>query len=489
MFSLMVSCRLNLPIGKSINHFLFLFVHYFYSFTLQKIFLFWPYRPPGPPLATRLKNNLITKRIGQSQSSVINHIVPPPNINISGRRFRGNWQRGRRRLRQPLTRDPYLTGNSNVNYHNRRYLQEGYNQNGIQGAFDDEFQNTFKNSQPRPPRVPQVPPNIFSQGHPGNSDSTGMMPYNPTLPEHTIYVHPPTTTKPPIRRPPPQHPGVRVPGVEVPPHSGSIQDIIEAVDPNRRVTNDRHPTSFPGYRPPIGWNNKNSQNLHSQYNPETNTYEYQHTKPDPGYSPVSYYEAPVKVPNLTPPDKYKQPVYPTHTPNYYHPTVIPPVQQHTERPYQAPYNPPATYPPYDISVNQYRPVPASPPPSISDKVDKVTYQQQPSPPASHFFNEVNKMEPIVLHEQQPNYHSPYTTPQPSRYDYGHYTTAKPIYTSPPPPSNFINMNAVNSYTSLGANQNTFTRRPIVSSSFGLGKPTGMYITITKQTNKQTALFY
>ena len=244
-----------------------------------------PNRPPGPALATRLKNKLITKRIGHSQSSVINHIVPPP---MQTRRFRGNWQRSsRRRFRpQAIQRDPYLIQHSNVNY-NRRIHQN----NGIQGAFDDEFQNTFKHSQyPQPPRVPQAPPNIFSQGHPGGQSDS--LPYNPTLPEHTIYVHPPTTTKPPIKRPPPQHPGVRVPGVEVPPHSGSIQDIIEAVDPNRyrrvELTNP-NPTSYAGYRPPIGWKPEEDK----EYNPQTNTYDYQR--------PANYYEAPVKVPNLTPP--------------------------------------------------------------------------------------------------------------------------------------------------------------------------------------------
>ena len=450
-----------------------------------------PNRPPGPALATRLKNNLITKRIGHvghSQSSVINHIVPAPPMQT--RRFRGNWQRSRRRLRPQAQRDPYLIQHSNVNYHNRRI-----HQNGIQGAFDDEFQNTFKHSQyPQPPRVPQAPPNIFSQGHPGGPGSQAdSLPYNPTLPEHTIYVHPPTTTKPPIKRPPPQHPGVRVPGVEVPPHSGSIQDIIEAVDPNRyrrvELTNP-NPTSYPGYRPPIGWKAEKDK----EYNPQipTNTYDYQR--------PANYYEAPVKVPNLTP--------------NYYpKPTVIPPViQQHTESAYSA-YNPrPTPNPSYSSFGNignsglhpgsQYGQAP-----SISDKIDNptqaVNYNQQTP---SHFFNEVNKMQPIVLNENHPqsppqspqsnyNYHSPYTTTSPPyRYDYQqpqsyenqypiqYVTTSKPRYTSPAPIPNFINMNAVNSYTaSMGTNspsvggQNAYTRRPmILSSSFGVGRPTGAY---------------
>ena len=84
-----------------------------------------PNRPPGPSLASRLENNMITKRIGQlqAQSNMISHVVPAP----SGRRFQnnGNW-RMRRRLRNPNNglrfqsnnnriSDPYTTGNRQVN--------------------------------------------------------------------------------------------------------------------------------------------------------------------------------------------------------------------------------------------------------------------------------------------------------------------------------------------------------------------------------------
>ena len=95
---------------------------------------------------------MITKRIGQSQSNVIPHIVPAP----SGRRFQNNW-RMRRRLRNPgrfknnRLSDPYLTGNSQVNsfYGGRRYSG---NRKGIQGAFEDEFTDTFNSLPPTPPR-------------------------------------------------------------------------------------------------------------------------------------------------------------------------------------------------------------------------------------------------------------------------------------------------------------------------------------------------
>ena len=73
----------------------------------------------------------------------------------------------------------------------------GGNRNGIQGAFEDEFTDTFSALPPTPPRAQQNTPNVFSQGHPGDPPAI-----NPTLPKHTVYVNPPTSTtyKPPIIR-------------------------------------------------------------------------------------------------------------------------------------------------------------------------------------------------------------------------------------------------------------------------------------------------
>ena len=102
------------------------------------------------------------------------------------------------------------------------------------------------------------------------------------------------------------------------------------------------------------------------------------------------------------------------------------------------------------------------------------------------------MQPIVLEENHtpPKYSQypsiPKNTPKPYVPPYNYhpptsppyqYTTPKPYYTTQSPP-NFINMNAVNSYTSMGTNppvgQVAYTRRPMVNSEFGLGKPTGAY---------------
>ena len=138
-----------------------------------------PNRPPGPSLATQLANDMITKRVGLSQSNRILSVVPPP---ISGRRFNGNWRK-RRRFNNGNNRfspnrfsnngnnrnnrfssngDPYMTGNSNNRpIGDRRFSMNG---NGIQGLFENEFKDTFNDLKPRPPRVQQNTPDIFSQG-------------------------------------------------------------------------------------------------------------------------------------------------------------------------------------------------------------------------------------------------------------------------------------------------------------------------------------
>ena len=573
-----------------------------------------PNRPPGPSLATQLANNMITKRVGLglSPSNRISHVVPPP---LSGRRFNGNWGRRRRFNKNKFSGngDPYLTGNSNIrpigdrrfsngNKNNRpigdRRFSNGIPSNGIQGAFENEFQNTFQNLPPRPPRVQQNTPDVFSQGHPGDP-----MPFNPTLPEHTVFVNPPTTTtyKPPIRRPPPKHPGVRVPGVTHPPNSGSIQDIINTLsqDPNRRFEPIKHnQPSYQGYRPPIthklhehqqthyyppqrppppsppvtedfssyqykpppvihdgegvnyvrppikkipygdgnidhndhaNHNFDSYHDIHSQPPPsppvteDFSSYQYKPPLKVPDYQP-NFYESPVKVPNLTPEQpihnnqyiNIPSPSYPQYQqPPPSNPPPLPPVQQsYNNQPdnpqpnyYPGPQRPP---PSADISGDQgvnyaqqptqspdihspYNPqqIPYRPPkgplnltPPNSFGLSKIDIAQ-PSPPQfnsdpssgiSHFFNEVNKMQPILLNE---NNIPKGDSINPNEYQFYSLNFATPA-TRPPhrtttPTPNYINLNTINSYTSMGPNSpvsHTFTKPP--KTEYGSGMPTGIY---------------
>ena len=443
-----------------------------------------PNRPPGPSLAQQLANNMITKRVGLSNSNRISHVVPPP---ISGRRFNGNWRKRRRLNNNQFNRnnnqfnrnnrfsnngDPYMTGNSNNQFNrNNRFSNNGdpdmkgnsnnrptgdrrfdpdFSNGGIQGQFENEFKNTFNNLPARPPRIQQNTPDIFSQGHPGDP-----MPFNPTLPEHTVFVNPPSTTtyKPPIRRPPPKHPGVRVPGVTHPPNSGSIQDIINTIqyeDPNRRFTPVQHQSQPPyqgGYRPPIKkipyghghsdydtnynfdsntYNNSPPQppkrpiEQYSSYQPEPpKPHIEQYSFPEPDFKP-NFYESSVKVPNLTPEEPNYQYNSPSPPDNPYHPPYTP---------YQQPPSNPQTLPPVQQGhdhqqthyySNQRPPNTDTKGPDISD--GQGVHYAQPGPAQTTSFNQpqppsFNRPQPAqppsfspLQPTQSPPIHSPYNPP-------------------------------------------------------------------------------
>ena len=429
------------------------------------------------------------------------------------------------------------------------------NRNGIQGAFDDEFSDTFNALPPTPPRAPSSynPPNVFSQGHPATNIGGDPPQFNPTLPKHTVYVNPPTTStyKPPIVRPPPKHPGVQIPGVQHPQNSGSIQDIIQSFDTKRRYyqsngqsnanTNQYQESTinthgYPGFRPPIGYDKIPPYTTPSP--PPTITYPTPPPKPyhpPPTQKPYDYNYQPqrpqqsVVIANQDANNFYHPKVEvkkPYHDKNYYEvhlkdlvpkapsppnnqypasPPSYPPQNQYVQNTqgYQPPsntnfpspnfQNPPTQRPPLyptnpSYVPNQPQPSPVIPPvqhnqntiPYGGSRLDYNTPPPRPSvPPTSNFFNEVNKMEPIVLNENghdRPSVIDNYN----NRNDYATYsltTTPRPSYETRPPHTSHNNLNSlVNSYSSAGSqvqpygNPYTYTKPPKVK--YGSGMPTG-----------------